>query len=98
MKLFFPVHNYERDALLLGSWGALELAGADRIGRHDGAVDENSIWMVTEMPDAEAVRYEEADSKYIGYRGFILPGDVIDRLTWREVPPDEVARARDPAA
>jgi hypothetical protein len=93
VELFFPVSEDERDALLRRAWTHAELAGLQRIQWDDAGVDKDAIWVAAELPDDAARRYEEPDSRYLGYRSFVLPGDVLDTLGWRVVGSGEVAAA-----
>jgi hypothetical protein len=93
VELFFPVCDAERDALLAGEWRHAELAGLHCIVWDVAGVQEDAVWVAAEVPDEVAHRYEEVDSKYLGYRSFVLPRDVLNVLAWRVVGPEELAAA-----
>lgn len=93
MELFFPVGEDERDALLRDAWTHGELAGLHRMQWDAAGVDEDAIWVAAEVDDNVARQYEEPDSGQLGYRSFVVPRDVLNELTWREVAADEVAAA-----
>lgn len=93
MEVFFPVCGDERDALLRRAWTNAELAGLHRIQWDNAGVDQDATWVAAELSEDAARRYEEPDSCLLGYRSFVVPGDVLNTLTWRVVGPDEVAAA-----
>lgn len=91
VELFFPVWEDDRDALLRRAFAGSELAGMDRIGFDDVGVTEDALWVAVQLPEAEAARYEDPASDYLGYRSVVLPRDVLNAMRWRDVPPAEVA-------
>ncbi len=52
--------------------------------------DEDATWVAADVPDAELAPHEEPDSRFLGYRSFVLPREVLNRLTWRELSRREV--------
>lgn len=93
MELFFPVFEDERDALLRHTWTRGELAGLQRIEWDNPGVQDDAIWVAAELSEDAAHRYEEPDSHLLGYRSFVVPGDVLNTLAWRVVGSGEVAAA-----
>ena len=94
MELFFPVHDYERDALFANRWDAAELAGLDRLEWDMSGADEDAIWVATELPEAAAAPFEDRNEISAVVRTFVLPPDVLNTLRWREVRSAEVEAAR----
>lgn len=91
MELFFPVWDHERDALMRHAFLGAELAGMDRIEFENSGADEDAVWVSADLPDSDVAKYEGTDSEYLGYRSFVVPNEVLNTLTWREVPRPEVA-------
>jgi hypothetical protein len=85
VELFFPVSDDEREALLGRAWAHQELAGLHQIAWDNAGVNEDAIWVAAEVLDDVARRYEEPDSEYLGYRSFVLPGELLNTLAWRYV-------------
>lgn len=99
MQVYFPLSSDERDALLRGSYDDFpELAGLDRIEWGNSGALSDAVWLVAELPDDVAARYEEPDSEFLGYRSLVLPQAVLRTLTYTTVSDEEVAAAasRDP--
>jgi hypothetical protein len=47
---------------------------------------EDAIWVMIEMPDAEALPFEIDSPPELGYREFALPGPVATRFPVRRAP------------
>jgi len=99
VHVYFPLRSDERDALPRGRYDDFpELAGLDRIEWGNSGALSDAVWLVAELPDDVAARYEEPDSEYLGYRSLLLPQRVLRTLTYAPVTDEEVAAAasRDP--
>jgi hypothetical protein len=93
VELFFALSEDERDTLIRGEFTHPELMGQDRIEWDNSGADEDALWLAAELADDVAQRHEDADSRYLGYRPFVLPRDVLNGLAYRAVSPAEIAAA-----
>ncbi len=96
MQVFSPVEDDERDALLRQDFQHEELHCLERIAWDPLGLDndDDGPWVTADVEEQVARRYEDPDGRYMGYRPFALPRDVVNRLSWRVVKPSEIAAAR----
>lgn len=94
MEVFFPVDEKERDALLQGRFEGSELYGQECIAWDATGADDDALWVAAQVDNRVARKYEDPDGRYMGYRPFTLPRDLLNTLVWRAVETSEVAAAR----
>lgn len=94
MEIFVPVDPAERDALLQQRFAGAELYGQERIAWEPIGAHEDAEWVAAVVDDRVAEQHEDPDGKYLGYRPFTLPRELVNALTWRSVEAPEVAAAR----
>jgi hypothetical protein len=94
VEVFFPVSDEELGALVRGDFQHPELSGLERIAWDTPGVHHDAVWVAAEVDDHVAAQHEDPDGKYLGYRPFTFPRELLNRFSWRVVGPDEVATAR----
>ena len=94
MEIFLATDEEQREALLQGRFEGAELYAQERIAWDATGVYDDALWVAAHIDDGVATRHEDADGKYMGYRPFTLPRDLVNALAWRAVEAAEVAAAR----
>ena len=53
---------------------------------HADEAQDDAVWVVLEIPEAEALAYEDPMASERGYREFALPGALASRFPVRRAP------------
>lgn len=94
VEVFIPVDEKERAALLHGRFEGAELYGLEHMAWDATGAQDEALWVAAQVDDRVARRTEDPDGKYMGYRLFKLPRDVVNTLAWRTVDASELVAAR----